>query len=30
VGRHWGLRGEVGFIGRKSFMLMGNYRVDWP
>ena len=29
-GRHWGLRGEVGFIGRKSFMLMGNYRVDWP
>ena len=30
VGRHWGLRGEVGFIGRKSFMLMGNYRVEWP
>jgi hypothetical protein len=27
VGRHWGLRGEVGFIGRKSFMLMANYRV---
>lgn len=26
-GRHWGVRGEVGFIGRKSFMLMGNYRV---
>src|SRR5206468_1168474 len=27
VGRHWGLRGEVGFIGRVSFLLMGNYRI---
>jgi len=27
VGQHWGLRWEVGFLGRKSFMLMGNYRI---
>lgn len=27
VGKHWGLRGEVGFIGRVSFLLMGNYRI---
>ena len=26
-GRHWGLRAEVGFIGRKSIMLMANYRI---
>lgn len=27
VGRHWGLRYEFGFIGRKSIMVMGNYRI---
>ena len=27
VGRHWGLRYELGFIGRKSLMVMGNYRI---
>lgn len=27
VGRHWGLRGEVGFIGRVSFLMMANYRL---
>jgi hypothetical protein len=27
VGRHWGVRYEVGFIGRKSLMVMGNYRI---
>jgi hypothetical protein len=27
VGRHWGLRAEVGFIGRRSFLMMANYRV---
>ena len=26
-GRHWGIRYEVGFLGRTSWMLMGNYRV---
>jgi hypothetical protein len=26
-GQHWGLRYEVGFIGRTSWMLMGNYRI---
>ena len=26
-GQHWGVRYEVGFIGRTSVMLMGNYRV---
>lgn len=27
VGRHWGVRYEIGFIGRKSLMVMGNYRI---
>jgi hypothetical protein len=27
VGRHWGVRWEVGFIGRQSLMVMGNYRI---
>lgn len=27
IGRRWGLRAEVGFIGRKSLFVMGNYRV---
>jgi len=27
VGPHWGIRWEFGFFGRKSVMLMGNYRV---
>jgi hypothetical protein len=27
VGRHWGVRWEAGFIGRKSLMVMGNYRI---
>ena len=27
VGKHWGLRGEAGFVGRVSFMLMANYRI---
>ena len=27
VGRHWGVRYELGFIGRKSLMVMGNYRI---
>ena len=27
VGRHWGLRAEFGFIGRKSFLWMANYRI---
>jgi hypothetical protein len=27
AGRHWGVRGEVGFVGRKSFLLMANYRI---
>jgi hypothetical protein len=26
-GRHWGLRYEVGFIGRTSWLLMANYRI---
>jgi hypothetical protein len=26
-GPHWGIRWEFGFVGRKSVMLMGNYRV---
>jgi hypothetical protein len=26
-GRHWGLRAEVGFVGRVSALLMLNYRV---
>ena len=26
-GRHWGLRAEVGFIGRVSALIMANYRV---
>jgi hypothetical protein len=26
-GRHWGLRGEIGFIGRVSALIMANYRV---
>ncbi len=27
AGRHWGLRAEVGFVGRKSFLVMANYRI---
>ena len=27
VGRHWGVRAEVGFIGRRSFLVMANYRI---
>jgi hypothetical protein len=27
IGTHWGLRAEVGFIGRKSLLVMGNYRI---
>ncbi len=26
-GDHWGVRYEVGFIGRKSVLLLGNYRI---
>lgn len=26
-GRHWGLRAEIGFIGRVSALIMANYRV---
>lgn len=26
-GRHWGLRAEIGFIGRRSALIMANYRV---
>jgi len=27
VGPHWGVRYEIGFLGRRSWMLMTNYRV---
>jgi hypothetical protein len=27
VGRHWGVRAEFGFIGRRSFLWMANYRI---
>ena len=27
VGRHWGFRAEFGFVGRKSFLAMANYRI---
>jgi hypothetical protein len=26
-GKHWGLRAEFGFVGRKSFLMMANYRI---
>jgi hypothetical protein len=26
-GRHWGIRYEVGFLGRRSYMIMGNSRI---
>ena len=27
IGTHWGIRAEAGFIGRKSILVMGNYRI---
>ena len=27
VGPHWGIRGELGFLRRKSILVMGNYRI---